>query len=533
MAVLFPAQASGIVRAMQRNESGGTSGLPAGAGEATGAGEAIFDVVIVGGGLSGIGAACHLAARCPGRSFAILEARRQLGGTWDLFRYPGIRSDSDMHTLGYAFKPWLAREAIADGGSIRAYVREAAREHGVEGAVRFGHRLRRACWSSEESLWRLEIDVDAPEDAGHSAPHAPPRRTTLRARFLSMCSGYYRYDRGHAPHWEGMEQFRGEIVHPQHWPEGLDYAGRRVAVIGSGATAITLVPAMAKTAAHVTMIQRSPTWIASLPAVDRTAVWLRRLLPTGLAYRLVRAKNVAFQRWIYRQTRLHPERVRAHLLREVRRQLGPDYDVAKHFTPRYDPWDQRLCLVPDADLFVAIREGRASVVTDRIARFTPTGLALESGETVEADVVVTATGLELEVLGGAEFEVDGRKVDFAETLSYKGMMYSDVPNLVQTFGYINASWTLRADLTAEWTCRLLETMERRSARRATPRLRPEDRGMKTRPWIDDFTPNYMQRVMHLFPKQGDREPWLNTQDYARDRKLLREAPIEDGVLALD
>ncbi len=514
--------------------------------------EELLDVVIVGGGLSGIGAACHLAERCPGKSFAILEARQAIGGTWDLFRYPGIRSDSDMHTLGYAFKPWLAREAIADGGSIRAYVREAAREHGIDRHVRFGHRLRRARWSSEEALWLLEVEIAEPAAAGsdraHSGPaaetdsqtdadptpaNASPRRTTLRARFLSMCSGYYRFDRGHAPSWEGMERFGGRIVHPQFWPEDLDPTGLRIAVIGSGATAITLVPALAKTAAHVTMIQRSPTWVASLPEIDRIAVTLRRLLPAALAYRLIRAKNVLVQRWIYRQTRRRPERVRAHLLAEVRRQLGPDYDVERHFTPRYDPWDQRLCVVPDGDLFAAIREGRASVVTDRIARFAPGRIELESGEKVEADLVVSATGLELEVLGGAEFEVDGRKVDFAETLTYKGMMYSDVPNLVQTFGYINASWTLRADLTAEWVCRLLETMDRRGARRATPRLRAEDRAMALRPWIDDFTPNYMQRVMHLFPKQGDREPWLNTQDYARDRRLLRKAAIEDGVLVLD
>ena len=489
--------------------------------------EEIFDVVIVGAGLSGIGAACHLAARCPAKSFAILERRQAIGGTWDLFRYPGIRSDSDMHTLGYAFAPWRARESIADGASIRDYVRETAREHGIEHHIRFGHRLRRARWSSDEACWLLEVEIAATDAEG------APRVATLRARLLSMCSGYYRYDRGHAPQFEGMADFRGRIVHPQFWPEDLDPAGLRIAVIGSGATAITLVPALAKTAAHVTMIQRSPTWIASLPAVDRIAVWLRRLLPEALAYRLVRAKNVLVQRWIYRQTRVHPERVRAHLLREVRKQLGPGYDVEKHFTPRYDPWDQRLCLVPDADLFVAIREGRASVVTDRIARFTPSGIELESGERIEADVVVSATGLELEVLGGAEFEVDGRKVDFAETLTYKGMMYSDVPNLVQTFGYINASWTLRADLTAQWVCRVLETMDRRGARRATPRLRPEDRDMPRRAWIDGFSPGYMQRAMHLFPKQGVHAPWLNTQDYARDRKLLRRGPIEDGVLVLD
>jgi len=489
----------------------------------------IFDVVIVGGGLSGVGAACHLVERCPSKTFLILEARDQIGGTWDLFRYPGIRSDSDMHTLGYAFKPWRERKAIADGPSIREYVREAAREHGIEKHFRFGHRLRHAAWSSADALWTLEVE---------HAPHAGdaqvvPRTSTVRCRFLSMCSGYYRFDRGHAPAFPDMDRFRGPIVHPQFWPEDLDYAGKRIAVIGSGATAITLVPSLAKTAAHVTMVQRSPSWIASLPAVDRIAVGLRRFLPDSLAYRLTRWKNVLVQRWIYRQTRIHPARVRAHLLAEVRRHLGPDYDVEKHFTPRYEPWDQRLCLVPDADLFLAIREGRASVVTDRIARFGTTGIELESGEKVEADIIVSATGLELEVLGGVDFEIDGRRIDFAETLTYKGMMYSDVPNLVQTFGYINASWTLRADLTAEYVCRLLETMDRRGARRVTPRLRPEDRDMKTRPWIDDFTPNYMQRVMHLFPKQGDHAPWLNTQDYARDKAMVRSAPIEDGVLELE
>jgi monooxygenase len=489
----------------------------------------IFDVVIVGGGLSGIGAACHLVERCPSKTFLILEARDLIGGTWDLFRYPGIRSDSDMHTLGYAFKPWRERKAIADGPSIREYVREAAREHGIDEHIRFGHRLRRAAWSSAEALWTLEVEHTAREGDAQ----AVPRTTAVRCRFLSMCSGYYRFDRGHAPAFPDMDRFRGPIVHPQFWPEDLDYAGKRIAVIGSGATAITLVPSLAKTAAHVTMIQRSPSWIASLPAVDRIAVGLRRFLPDALAYRLTRWKNVLVQRWIYRQTRLHPARVRAHLLAEVRRHLGPDYDVEKHFTPRYDPWDQRLCLVPDADLFVAIREGRASVVTDRIARFDATGIELESGARIDADIIVSATGLELEVLGGVDFEVDGRKVDFAKTFTYKGMMYSDVPNLVQTFGYINASWTLRADLTAEYVCRLLETMDRRGVRRATPRLRPEDRDMKTRPWIDDFTPNYMQRVMHLFPKQGDHAPWLNTQDYARDRAMVRKAPIEDGVLEFE
>ncbi len=503
--------------------------------------EEIFDVVIVGGGLSGIGAACHLLERCPGKSFAILEARREIGGTWDLFRYPGVRSDSDMHTLGYSFKPWRDRKAIADGPSIREYVREAAREHGLEKHIRFGHRLRRASWSSTEALWTLEVERIPAPGAGEPArggqregdSRTPLQTTTVRGRFLSMCSGYYRYDRGHAPHFEGMEQYRGRIVHPQFWPEDLDYAGKRVAVIGSGATAITLVPAMAKTAAHVTMIQRSPTWVVSRPEVDRIAVGLRRLLPDTLAYRITRWKNVLLQRWIYRQTRTRPAKVRERLLAEVRRHLGPDYDVEKHFTPRYDPWDQRLCLIPDADLFLALRDGRASVVTDRIARFTESAIELESGAQVEADIIVSATGLELEVLGGVAFEVDGKRVDFGETFTYKGMMYSDVPNLVQTFGYINASWTLRADLTAEYVCRLLNVMDEKGARSSTPRLRDADRDMPARPWIVDFTPGYMQRLMHLFPKQGDHAPWLNTQDYARDKEMVRKVPIEDGVLAFE
>ena len=488
--------------------------------------EEIFDVVIVGGGLSGIGAACHLVDRCPSKSFAILEARGQIGGTWDLFRYPGVRSDSDMHTLGYSFKPWRDRKSIAEGDSIREYVREAAREYGIEKHICFGHRLHRASWSSADALWTLEVEQAPLEGDGRSAPQT----TTVRGRFLSMCSGYYRYDRGHVPPFEGMEQYRGRIVHPQFWPEDLDHAGKHVAVIGSGATAITLVPALAQTAAHVTMVQRSPTWIASLPAVDRIAVWLRRLLPDALAYRVTRWKNVLIQRWIYRQTRDRPARVRAHLLAEIRRHLGPDYDVEQHFTPRYDPWDQRLCLVPDADLFLAIRAGRASVATDQIARFTHSGLELASGKRIDADIIVTATGLELEVLGGVEFAVDGQRIDFADTFTYKGMMYSDVPNLVQTFGYINASWTLRADLTAEYVCRLLRAMDEKRVRSATPRLRAEDQRMSARPWIVDFTPGYMQRVMHLFPKQGDHAPWLNTQDYARDKAMVRKAPIDDGVL---
>ena len=481
-----------------------------------------FDVVIVGAGLSGIGAAVHLQKRCPDKSFALLETRGALGGTWDLYRYPGIRSDSDMHTLGYEFKPWVAEKSIADGPSILEYVNETADEYDVRRHIRFHRRLRRAAWSSEDACWELEAECTDAEGGVER----------IRCHFLLMCSGYYSYEDPYRPHFEGEEDFEGPMFHPQHWPEDLDYAGKRVAVIGSGATAMTLVPAMAEGAGHVTMIQRSPTWVASAPEKDRLANFLRRFLPDMWAYRITRWKNVGFQRFAYERTRVAPKQVGEFLLRRARRWLGDKY-VAKHFTPRYDPWDQRLCLIPDADLFKAIKEGKASVVTDHIERITKKGVLLQSGSEIEADIIVVATGLNLELLGGARFVVDGKPVQFPETFTYKGMMCSDVPNMVQTFGYINASWTLRADLTAEWTCRVLNRMDELGVRQVTPRLRPEDQGMEKHPWIRDFSSGYIQRKIHLLPRQGDREPWLNTQRYARDRKLLRHAPLEDGVLRFE
>ncbi len=479
-----------------------------------------FDVVIVGAGLSGIGAAVHLRQRCPTKSYAILESREAIGGTWDLYRYPGIRSDSDMHTLGYGFKPWRAAKAIADGPSIRAYVNEAADEHDVRKHILFGRRLDAASWSSDEARWSLEVVSTRGDE-----PLEP-----ITCGLLLMCSGYYSYDEPYRPRFEGEESFEGPLFHPQLWPEDLDYRGKRVVVIGSGATAMTLVPAMAGDVEHITMLQRSPTYVVSLPDEDRIANTLRKFLPASLAYRLTRAKNVALQRRLYARTRTAPERVKKWLLDRVRKALGPDYDVEKHFTPRYDPWDQRLCLIPNDDLFEAIKAGKASVVTDHIDRITKRGIRLESGEELDADIIIAATGLNLKLLGGACFSVDGEPVHFPDTFTYKGMMYSDVPNLVQTFGYINASWTLRADLTAEYTCRLLNRMDELGMRQATPRLREQDRGMPRRPWIQGFTPGYMQRVMHLFPRQGDREPWLNTQNYAADRKMIRRAPLEDGAL---
>jgi cation diffusion facilitator CzcD-associated flavoprotein CzcO len=479
-----------------------------------------FDVVIVGAGLSGIGAAVHLQQRCPGKSYAVLESRDAIGGTWDLYRYPGIRSDSDMHTLGYSFKPWREAKAIADGPSIRDYVNETADENDIRKNILFNRRLESAAWSTGDARWSLHV----------ASTHDDEGAEPISCNLLLMCSGYYSYDDPYRPHFEGEEDFEGPIFHPQLWPEDLDYAGKRVVVIGSGATAMTIVPAMADEVEHITMLQRSPTYVISRPEKDIIANTLRRFLPDMLAYRLTRFKNVELQRRGYQRTRVAPEKVKDFLLRRVRKHLGPDYDVEKHFTPRYNPWDQRLCLIPNADLFDAINSGKASVVTDHIDRITKKGVRLQSGEEIEADIIIAATGLNLKLLGGVQFGVDGEPVHFPDTWTYKGMMYSDIPNLVQTFGYINASWTLRADLTAEYTCRLLNRMDELGMRQCTPRLRDEDRNMPKRDWIEDFSSGYMRRVMHLFPKQGDRSPWLNTQNFAADKKMVRQAPLEDGAL---
>ena len=480
-----------------------------------------FDVMIIGAGLSGIGAACHLEDHCPGKTYAILETRDAIGGTWDLFRYPGIRSDSDMHTLGFSFRPWKERKAIADGPAIWKYVNETADAYDVRKHIRFRHALMRAEWSSEDRAWHLEVRRDD-DDA----------TIRMSCNFLQMCSGYYNYKRGYRPEFEGQSEFEGVVVDPQFWPEDLDYAGKRVAVIGSGATAMTIVPNMAEQAAHVTMVQRSPTYVVSRPAEDRISLFLRRILPEKWAYAATRFKNVRLQNFMYGRTRTQPLKVKERLLNMLKKEL-PEEMVEAHFTPSYNPWDQRLCLIPDGDLYEQIRAGKVSVVTDHIDCWTKSGIRMQSGEHVDADIIVTATGLEMQVMGGVEFAMDGEKIDFAEHFTYKGMLFSDVPNLVNTFGYINASWTLRADLTSEYTCRVLNRMDELGAKVAVARLADEDRDMPALPWIQDFPAGYMTRAMHLFPKQGDREPWLNTQNYLRDKKMVRHAPLEDGTLRFE
>ena len=477
------------------------------------------DVLIVGAGISGIGSSWHLQDKCPGRSFLILEGREALGGTWDLFRYPGIRSDSDMFTLGYNFKPWTDGKAIADGPAILEYLQETVAESGIAERIRYQRQVTSASWSSDESCWTVTAENRASGET-----------ESFRCGFLLMCSGYYSYKQGYLPEFRGRDAFQGEIVHPQFWPDDLDCRDKNIVVIGSGATAVTLIPELAKEAKRVTMLQRSPTYMVSMPDKDWIANLLRRILPDKWAYAIIRWKNIRFQQFIYRRTRTAPDKVRKKLLKMAQKELGPDCDFESNFVPRYNPWDQRLCLVPNADFFHSVRDGDAAVVTDTIDRFTEHGILLESGDLLEADIIVTATGLELCVLGDATFSVDGEEVRFPDTWSYKSMMFSGVPNLISTFGYINASWTLKADLTSEFACRVINHMDDTGTTMATPTLRDSDRDMPALDWIQDFSSGYIQRKMHLLPKQGDRAPWTNTQNYVADKKTIRDGPIDDGVL---
>ena len=479
-----------------------------------------FDILIVGAGLSGIAAAHHLREECPNKTFVILENRAAIGGTWDLFRYPGVRSDSDMFTMAYAFRPWTSTKAISDGHVIREYITDTARQEGIDKHIRFHHKVVRAKWSSEQARWTVEASRKLPD--GREEP------VTVSCNFLFSCAGYYRYSSGYTPEFPGREHFKGAIVHPQAWPEDLNYSGKRVVVVGSGATAVTLIPALAKTAAHVTMLQRSPTYIVSYPQQDTVATALRRFLPSKIAYGIARWKNIGFMTYMYQLARRRPEFAKKAILKRTTEELGAAYDVQSHFTPRYYPWEQRLCLVPDGDLFAAIREGRASVVTDQIETFTENGIQLKSGMELEADIIVTATGLVLEVLGGIELSVDGRLVDFSKTLSYKGLMFSDVPNLASIFGYINASWTLKADLICSYVARLITYMDKKGYAQVTPRNR--EASMSMAGFIEHFSSGYVQRSISKLPKQGVKAPWRVKQNYFADILQLRYAAIPNAAL---
>lgn len=473
------------------------------------------DVLIIGAGLSGIGAASHLEREAPNKSYAILESRGAMGGTWDLFRYPGIRSDSDMHTLGYSFKPWKHDRAIADGPAILDYIRETAREYDVEKHIRYNHRATKISWDSSRALWTVSI-----EKQGASAG-------TISCNFIYSCTGYYRYDKGYTPDFPDIEQFKGQVIHPQLWPEDLDYADKNVVVIGSGATAITVVPEMAKTAKHVTMLQRSPTYVVSRPGRDAFALRMDRWLPSRLAYLVTRWKNVSMQALIYQYSRRRPQKMKEFLLALTRRELSGKVDVDTHFNPKYNPWDQRLCLVPDSDLFRSLRRGTSSVVTDHIQRFTKTGIKLESGDLLKADIVVTATGLELLPMGGMEIEVDGKTMVLPDTLGYRGMMLSDIPNFVLAAGYTNASWTLKCDLTSEYVCRMLNHMDKKGFAYCVPRNR--DPAMERVSFLD-LASGYVDRSIDRFPKQGLKSPWKLYQNYLLDILSLRFGAMNDKEL---
>ncbi len=477
------------------------------------------DVLIVGAGLSGIGAAVHLQTNCPDKTYAILEGREAIGGTWDLFRYPGIRSDSDMHTLGYVFKPWTEAKAIADGPNIRRYVCETAAEHGVTDHIRFGHKVTSANWSSERAIWTVDIETGG-------------ETKTLSSKFLFMCSGYYNYDAGYTPDFAGAETFKGEIVHPQKWTPEIVHKNKKVVIIGSGATAVTLVPAMSWDAAHVTMLQRSPTYIVSAPAKDRFGNFMRAILPDRLAYKITRWKTISLGRYFYRKTQTNPEKAKKILFRRLRKELkGLDdrFDVERDFTPSYNPWEQRLCLVPDSDLFRAFKSGKASIKTGHIDSFVPEGIKLKSGEVLEADMIVTATGLDLQLFGGMTIRIDGQEKTAKDMVTYKGLMFSDMPNFANVFGYTNASWTLKADLTCEYVCRVINYMDETCADYCVPRL-TDDVEVKEMMPLDS---GYFARAIDKLPREGTNLPWQQHHDYFADMKLLREGEMEDGSLQFE
>jgi cation diffusion facilitator CzcD-associated flavoprotein CzcO len=474
------------------------------------------DVLIVGAGVSGVGAACHLTRKCPDKSYLVLERRERMGGTWDLFRYPGVRSDSDMFTFGYNFRPWNATQVLADGESIREYVEETAAEYGVNEHIRYGMQVLKGSWSSETGRWTLEVrDV------------ATKRRKKFTASFVMACSGYYNYDEGYRPDFAGEADFAGKIVHPQFWPDDLDYKGKQVVIIGSGATAVTLLPAMASDTAHITMVQRSPSYILTLPAEDKLSATMRRFLPDSLVWQMARRRNILLQRGLYQLSRSRPDMVRNLMIKLAQRQLRGQSDVA-NFTPHYKPWDERLCVVPNGDLFRSVRSGKADIVTDEIDRFISTGLKLASGAELEADIIITATGLNVQMMGGAEIEVDGEPVELSKRVAYKSVMLDGVPNAILVFGYTNASWTLKADLACEYACRLLNHMDRHGHRQAVPVATDADRGDQS--VLGALSSGYVKRAEALLPRQGTNGPWRVRQDYLRDVPILRFGSIDDGVL---
>lgn len=483
----------------------------------------LLDVIIIGAGLSGIGAAVHLSKRCPGKSFAILEGRKAMGGTWDLFRYPGIRSDSDMYTLGYEFKPWTRDKSIADGKDIREYIQETAREYGVEDRIRYQHKVKELNWNSRKACWRVQVEKTV---GGAQSSDQVTEAITLEARFVICGTGYYRYDQGISPQFAGRDDFKGQVIHPQFWPEDLDYAGKKVVVIGSGATAVTLVPALAKKAAQVTMLQRSPTYVMTLPEKDPMIDSLRKVFPEKWVYRLTRARNVTFSTGFYNIAQRFPEFTRNLILNQAQRQLGSDFDM-KHFSPNYNPWDQRLCAVPNGDLFRALRKGEASVVTDHIERFTETGILLKSGKELPADIIVTATGLDVQLLGGMELKLDGQPVVASEKHYYKGAMLEDVPNLTMIFGYTNSSWTLKADLISDYFCRIIQYMDEQGYAQCT--ARNHGRIKASEPFLN-LSSSYVQRVIDQVPKQGDIRPWRLYQNYFKDYAAFRFTRIKDPFL---
>jgi len=505
-----------------------------------------FDVLIIGAGLSGIGAGAHLRMECPDKTFAILEGRESMGGTWDLFRYPGVRSDSDMYTLGYRFKPWNDPKAIADGPAILNYIRETSAEYDLDKEIRYGHRVTRAEWSSEKATWtvhvssphvskgaaRRESSASYENGATSQAETRPsgsvsePTNIQLTCKFLYLCTGYYEYESGYTPDWPGFDSFQGTIVHPQKWPEDLDYANKKVLVIGSGATAVTLVPAMAETAEHVTMLQRSPTYIVTMPSEDKIANGFRKLFPAKAAYAATRWKNVLRQMFFYELSKKRPSIIKNLIARGVKAEIGQE-QLERHFRPKYNPWDQRLCVVPDSDLFKSIREEKASIVTGEIESFTEIGVRLTNGEEINADVIVTATGLRLKIMAGLTLTVDGEVVDLSKKVAYKGMMYNDVPNLAQAFGYTNASWTLKCDLTSAYVCRLIKHMDANGFSSCTPRL--NDPSVVPEPALD-FNSGYVLRALDEIPSQGSKHPWRLHQNYFKDLRMLRHGRLDDGTM---